>query len=154
MAEDDFQLSLKKKSKVMNDRIIYITEFDLHRLEELLEVAGAFTYRGRSDLKELEEEVSRAQVVDSRKVPPTVITMNSRVKLRDLDTGEEMVFTLVFPREADIDGGRLSVISPVGTAILGYTEGDTIEWKVPSGRRRIKIEKVLYQPEAAGDYHL
>ena len=154
MAEDDFQLSLKKKGKVMNDRIIYITEFDLHRLEELLEVAGAFTYRGRSDLKELEEEVSRAQVVDSRKVPPTVITMNSCVKLRDLDTGEEMVFTLVFPREADIDGGRLSVISPVGTAILGYTEGDTIEWKVPSGRRRIKIEKVLYQPEAAGDYHL
>jgi len=138
----------------MNDRIIYITEFDLHRLEELLEVAGAFTFRGRSDLKDLEEEVSRAQVVDSRKVPPTVITMNSRVKLRDLDTGEELVFTLVFPREADIDRGRLSVISPVGTAILGYTEGDTIEWKVPAGRRRIKIEKVLYQPEAAGDYHL
>lgn len=138
----------------MNDRIIYITEFDLHRLEELLEVAGAFTYRGRSDLKDLEEEVSRAQVVDPLKVPPTVITMNSRVKLRDLDTGEEMVFTLVFPREADIDRGRLSVISPVGTAILGYTEGDTIEWKVPSGRRRIKIEKILYQPEAAGDYHL
>ena len=138
----------------MNDRIIYITEFDLHRLEELLEVAGAFTYRGRSDLKDLEEEVSRAQVVDSLKVPPTVITMNSRVKLRDLDTGEEMVFTLVFPREADIDRSKLSVISPVGTAILGYTEGDTIEWKVPSGRRRIKIEKVLYQPEATGDYHL
>ena len=60
----------------------------------------------------------------------------------------------VFPKEADIDRGRLSVISPVGTAILGYTEGDTIEWKVPSGKRRIKIEKVLYQPEAAGDYHL
>lgn len=138
----------------MNDRIIYITEFDLHRLEELLEAAGAFTYRGRSDLKDLEEEVSRAQVVDPLKVPPTVITMNSRVKLRDLDTGEEMDFTLVFPREADIDRGRLSVISPVGTAILGYTEGDTIEWKVPSGRRRIKIEKILYQPEAAGDYHL
>jgi len=139
----------------MNDRIIYITEFDLHRLEKMLEVTGTFTtYRGRSDLKELEEEVSRAQVVDSREVPPTVITMNSRVKLRDLDTGEEMVFTLVFPKEADIDRGRISVISPVGTAILGYTEGDTIEWKVPSGIRRIKIEKVLYQPEAAGDYHL
>lgn len=147
-------MSLKKKGTVMNDRIIYITEFDLHRLEELLEAAGAFTYRGRSDLKDLEEEVSRAQVVDPLKVPPTVITMNSRVKLRDLDTGEEMDFTLVFPREADIDRGRLSVISPVGTAILGYTEGDTIEWKVPSGRRRIKIEKILYQPEAAGDYHL
>ncbi len=132
-------MSLKKRGKVVNDRIIYITEFDLHRLEELLEVAGAFTYRGRSDLKELEEEVSRAQVVDPLKVPPTVITMNSRVKLRDLDTGEEMVFTLVFPREADIDRGKLSVFSPVGTAILGYTEGDTIEWKVPSGRRRIKI---------------
>jgi regulator of nucleoside diphosphate kinase len=154
VAGDEFRLSLKKRGKVVNDRIIYITEFDLHRLEELLEVAGAFTYRGRSDLKDLEEEVSRSQVVDSREVPPTVITMNSRVKLRDLDTGEEMVFTLVFPREADIDRGRLSVITPVGTAILGYTEGDTIEWKVPAGKRRIKIEKVLYQPEAAGDYHL
>ena len=97
----------------MNDRIIYITEFDLHRLEELLEVAGAFTYRGRSDLKHLEEEVSRAHVVDSRKVPQTVVTMNSRVKLLNLDTGEEMVFTLVFPREADIDRGKISVIAPV-----------------------------------------
>ena len=138
----------------MKDRTIYITEFDLERLEELLSVAGEFHYRDRSDLKKLEEELHTCKVVGSREIPPNVVTMNSRVQLRDLDTNEEIVFTLVFPKDADIAAGRLSVVSPVGTAILGYASEDTIEWPVPGGIRRIKIERVLYQPEAAGDYHL
>jgi regulator of nucleoside diphosphate kinase len=65
-----------------------------------------------------------------------------------------MVFTLVFPAEADYERGRLSVLAPIGMALLGYRAGETVEWKVPSGVRRLKIEQVLYQPEAAGDYHL
>ncbi len=83
-----------------------------------------------------------------------VVTMNSQARVRDLNSNEEMVFTLVFPAEVDYVRGRLSVIAPIGTALLGYRAGDTVEWKVPAGIRRLKIEQVLYQPEAAGDHHL
>lgn len=138
----------------MKDRIIYITKFDLERLEELLAVAGEFSYRDRGDLQELEEELHKAKVIDSKEVPPKVVTMNSRVKLHDIDKSQSTVYTLVFPKDADIGAGRLSVLSPIGTAILGYSVDDVIEWRVPKGMRRIKIEEVLYQPEAAGDYHL
>lgn len=138
----------------MNPRCIYITEFDRQRLEECLAVAGEFQYRDRSDLKKLTEELKRCETVDSKDVSPTVVTMNSRVKLKDLDNGEIMEYTLSFPKEADIEKGRISVTSPIGTAILGYSVGDTIEWMVPAGKRRIMIEELVYQPEAAGDFHL
>ena len=79
--------------------------------------------------------------------------MNSKVVLRDVDTSAEMTYSLVFPKNADVDAGAISILAPVGTAILGYREGDVIEWPVPSGMRRIRIEEILYQPEAAGDFH-
>ena len=138
----------------MQDRTIYITTFDLERLEDLLAAAGEFNYRDRSDLEELEAELKEIRLVDSKNVPPTVVTMNSRVQLVDVEKNKPMVFTLTFPREADLERGKLSVLSPVGTAILGHSEGDVIEWRVPAGLRRIKIVKLLYQPEAEGDYHL
>ena len=138
----------------MEDRTIYITKFDLERIEELLAVAGEFSYRNRGDLEELEAELQKGKLVDSKEVPPNVVTMNSRVRLVDVDKDQPMVFTLVFPKDADIDAGKLSILSPIGTAIFGYSVGDVIEWRVPAGIRRIKIEEVLYQPEAAGDYDL
>ena len=138
----------------MKDRTIFITTFDTGRLKGLLSVASEFNYRNRSDLSELASELRRAKIVVSKEIPPDVVTMNSRVKLRDIDTNEEMKFTLVFPGNSNIDEGKISIIAPIGTAILGYSAGDTIEWHVPAGKRRIRIEKILYQPEAAGDYHL
>jgi regulator of nucleoside diphosphate kinase len=92
--------------------------------------------------------------VDSRDVPPDVVTVNSKVELLDLDKNEKMIFVLVFPNEADINQGKISILAPVGTAILGYRVGDKVIWRVPAGQRRIKIQKILYQPEASGDYHL
>jgi regulator of nucleoside diphosphate kinase len=65
-----------------------------------------------------------------------------------------MIYSLVFPQEADASEGRISILAPVGTAMIGYRVGDVIEWEVPSGLRRLKVEDVLYQPEASGDYHL
>lgn len=138
----------------MKRRQIFITEFDKQRLNELIEVAEDFGKQSRKDLKDLIGELSRAKVVPSKAVPPDVVTMNSKVVLRDADTSEEMTYTLVFPHEADVDAGAISVLAPVGTAILGYRQGDVVEWRVPAGMRRIRIEKILYQPEAAGDYHL
>lgn len=137
----------------MKERTIYITEFDLHRLERLF----ARTAGGGRDLdylESLEEEIGRCEIVGPREIPPDVVTINSQVRLRDLDADREMTVTLVFPDQADLEQGRLSVVSPIGTAILGYSVGDVVEWQVRSGTKKIRIEEILYQPEAAGDYHL
>lgn len=139
----------------MNEKATYMTEFDVDRLETFLEGVKNRGYRyDRDTLENLQEEIGKCRIVKSHQVPSDVVTLNSRVRLRDLNTDQEMVLTLTLPGAANFDEGRLSVASPIGTAILGYAAGDTIEWNVPSGRKRIRIEEILYQPEAAGDYHL
>jgi len=138
----------------MKNRQIFVTANDLQRLKELLSVAGSFHYRDRNDLKSLETELGRAKIVESKDVPPTVVTMNTKLRFVDLDDKSKMEVSLVFPSEADISVGRLSVLSPIGTALLGYEKGDTIEWQVPGGKRRIQITDILYQPEASGHHHL
>ena len=138
----------------MKKRKIVITESDKQRLEELIAVAGEFSHQPRNDLAALAGELAKAEVVPSQKVPPDVVTMNSKVLLRDVATGEEMTYTLVFPKAANIDDGAISVLAPVGTAILGYRQGNVVAWPVPSGILRMRLEKILSQPEAAGHYHL
>lgn len=136
----------------MEQRDIYLTAFDLERLSELLQVGLAFNGKNSEYLQSLERELDRAHVVDPKAIPKDVVTMNSQVRLRDLQTDEERVYTLVFPSQAKIEEGRISVLAPIGTAILGYRVGDTVEWPVPAGVKKVRIEEVLYQPEAAGDY--
>lgn len=134
----------------MKHRDIYITDLDLKRLRELLETARRFNQYDPADLAELAGELARAQVVPSAQVPAEVITMNSTVCLEDMETGEEMTYTLVFPNEADIDQHKISVLAPIGTALLGYRVGDTVEWPVPGGISRLQVKQILYQPEANG----
>ena len=105
-------------------------------------------------IEELEAELNRAIIVDTDKIPPDIVTMNSKVYLRDMDTGKDEFYQLVYPEDADIEQNKISILAPIGTAILGYKVGDVIEWKVPAGVRRLKIKKILYQPEAAKEYHL
>ncbi|MBS0313755.1 MAG: nucleoside diphosphate kinase regulator [Burkholderiales bacterium] len=138
----------------MKERRIFITKFDKARLEELISVADEFGGRDRKDLEALADELDRADVVASAEVPPDVVTMNSKVVLSDQKTGEKMTYVLVFPKDANVAEGRISVLAPVGTSILGYAKGDVVEWTVPYGKRLIRIDDVLYQPEAAGDFHL
>lgn len=133
----------------MKPKNILITEPDMERLRHLLDSGRSSARREAEPLAMLEEELDRARTVSSSAVPPDVITMNSRVRLTDLHTGEEMTYTLVFPRDANFDQGKISVLAPVGTAILGYRVGDGIEWKVPGGLRQLRVEEMLYQPEAA-----
>ena len=143
------------EAEMVREATIYITEVDRQRLEKLVEIAGERDQlAGYENLRRLEQELGRAETVAPKDVPADVITMRSKVRLRDLSTGEEMVYTLVFPTEANYEEGRISVLAPVGTAMLGYRVGDTIEWQVPAGLRRLKVEEILYQPEAAGDYNL
>jgi regulator of nucleoside diphosphate kinase len=142
----------RKWGGVVETRSIVITEFDRARLIPLIrevEASGA-----RDDLSALRAELDRARVVEPSAVPSDVVTMNSRVVLVDRESSERMEITLVFPEDGDADAGRISVLAPVGTAIIGYRAGDTVEWPVPSGVRQLHIEAVSYQPEAAGDMDL
>jgi regulator of nucleoside diphosphate kinase len=138
----------------MSNKPIHITQFDLHRLQQLLEDASRTNFRGREDLAGLQAELARAEIVAPETVSHNVITMNSTVVLLDLEIGDEETYTLVFPETADIAAGRISVLAPIGTAMLGYEVGDVFEWAVPAGTRRLQIKEILYQPEAAGDFHL
>jgi len=104
------------------------------------------------DIFELEHEIERAIVVDPRDMAQDVVTMNSRVLVQLDDEGIEV--SLVYPDDADDSAGKLSICSGVGMAILGYKEGDAFDWRINDRTRHIRIEKVLYQPEAAGDFHL
>ena len=128
---------------------IYVTAVDRKLLLALLEGRRMYGREDRRTLEALEEELDRAVVVDTADVPPDVVTVGSRVHLADLDSGEELLFTVVFPSRANADEGRISVLAPLGTAVLGYRTHDLIEWDVPGGRRRLRVLGVVYQPESA-----
>ena len=139
-------LRLLREGPADHDTVIHITEIDKARLRSLI------AFEQASAIFELEHEIERAIVVDSRQVAQDVVTMNSRT-LVQLDD-EEVEVALVYPEDADGSAGKLSVCSGIGTAILGYKEGDTFDWRMTDRTRHIRIGKVLYQPEAAGDFHL
>jgi len=134
----------------MSTRTIYITNADMKRLRPLVEEMKD----SRDDLRMLQGELERGQIVAPEEVPPDVVTMNSKVRVRDVEAGEVTTYTLVFPDQANIELNRISVIAPIGTAMLGQRVGDEFEWQVPAGRVRLRVEEVLYQPEAAGHFHL
>jgi len=134
----------------MSDRNIYVTSDDRKRLQALL--SRPTDAMDRDDVADLVAEVQRAVVVPASEIPPDVITMNSRARLLDLDQRTTLELTVVYPEDADFAAGRISVVAPIGAAMLGYRVGDEIEWVVPSGPRRLRVEAILYQPEAAGDF--
>lgn len=138
----------------MSDKNIIITKVDRQRLIDLIHNARSGEYRGSVYLEKLQAELDRAQIVTPQEIPGDVVTMNSKVVLLDLDSGEEEIYTLVYPENANSAEGKISILAPIGTAMLGYRVGDEFEWEVPAGRRRIRVDKILYQPEASGDYEL
>lgn len=142
----DRYLQLLREGAMAVSADIYITEMDKARLQSLIEID-----QGPASV-ELEHEIERAIVVDPQHVARDVVTMNSRVRLH-LDD-EAMEIALVYPRDADERAGKLSVLSEVGAALLGYQEGDAIDWMVSDRTRHIQIERVIYQPESYGDFHL
>nr|WP_199710863.1 nucleoside diphosphate kinase regulator [Noviherbaspirillum cavernae] len=129
---------------------IIISSLDADRLEQLLESLPAHAFPGREDL---EAELARAEVVDSKEMPPTVVTMNSTVRFRMESSSEAFTLTLVYPKDVDASGGTISILAPVGSALLGLSKGDEIEWPKPGGGvLRVRIDDVTYQPERAGEY--
>lgn len=134
---------------------IYTTEIDRERLGHLIQrIRSQGETENFSYINRLEEKLEYAEAVAPEQIPPDVITMRSKVSLKDLDTDKREVYSIVFPTEADYDEGKISILAPLATALLGYKCGDTVEFQAPSRLRRLKIEEILYQPEAAGDLDL
>lgn len=127
---------------------IVVTRLDLGRLERLI---GA----GESPaIERLEAELGRAEIVEPRDVPGDVVTMNSDVLYEDLASGTRRTVRLVYPADADAALGRVSVLAPIGSALLGLRVGQQIDWPTPGGLRRVRVVRVQYQPERAGDFDL
>lgn len=136
----------------MDARNIVITKTDQARLLQLLD--NPVLLRERSSMRDLVSELNRADIVQPRDIPADIVTMRSRVRIKDRTTNEVTELTVVFPNEANLDEGKISVLAPIGTALLGYRVGDVVSWNVPAGPKSIEILEIIYQPEAAGDYHL
>jgi len=125
---------------------IYLTQNDMDQLLKLVEAQPGKRF------DKLESELVRANVVSREKIPRDVVTMNSRVIFENETTREQREITLVYPGSADINAGRVSVLVPVGTALLGLRVGQTIDWELPGGeKQRYRIVEVPFQPEAAGE---
>lgn len=139
----------ESKRAAMKDHI-YITTDDFEKIQRLIRGCRAGSSPDLECLDRLEQELDRAEVVEPEAVPRDVVTMNSEVRLRDLDSGGLKVYKLVFPSQFRWGDNSVSILAPIGTAMLGYRAGDVIEWRVPKGTRRLKVVEVLYQPEAAG----
>ena len=130
---------------------IMISSLDAERLEILLETLSQNAFPGRDDL---EAELARAEVVDPEEIPPTVVTMNSTVRFRVESSAEEFCLTLVYPKDVDTSGEKISILAPVGSALLALAQGDEIEWPIPGGGvLRVRIVEVTYQPERSGEYY-
>jgi regulator of nucleoside diphosphate kinase len=128
---------------------IFVAEEDARRLASLLDADAGMGARDLAHLRELRAELERAVVVDPRDIPPGVITMNSVATVFDIVGGDRRDITLVYPREAEPAAGRISVLAPLGTALLGYRQGDEVEWLMPGGMRRLRIENVRRPDEIA-----
>jgi regulator of nucleoside diphosphate kinase len=135
-------------------RAIFITRTDQERLEKLIQTEEEFAPGSKTHLEELKSELKRAVIIEPQDIPSDVITMRSQVLLKDLSSGEEMICTLVYPDEADMLERKISVLAPIGMAILGYRESDKVEWEIPGGIALLTVEKILFQPEASGNFDL
>lgn len=130
---------------------IVISSLDAERLEKLLATLPASAATAR---RELEAELARAEILDPHEMPPSVVTMNSTVRFRVESSAEEFTLTLVYPKDMDDSGRKISILAPVGSALLGLAQGDEIEWPKPGGGMlKVRIDEVTYQPERAGEYH-
>jgi regulator of nucleoside diphosphate kinase len=125
---------------------IIITNTDLQRLLPVLD------QHDTPASESLEMELHRAVIVDQHAVPADVVTMNSEVVYEDVATFEKRTVQIVYPKDADASRGLISVLAPIGSALLGLRIGQSIEWPVPTGTKRIRVVEIRYQPEACGDF--
>lgn len=130
---------------------ISVSSLDLERLYKLIDSLPKNSLVGVSGL---EEELARANVVDPEDIHPEIVTMNSTVKFSVDSSQKEFVLTLVYPKDVDSKGENISILAPVGSALLGLSQGDKIEWPKPGGGLiKVTIKEIVYQPERDGELH-
>ncbi|EGR9007689.1 MULTISPECIES: nucleoside diphosphate kinase regulator [Vibrio] len=135
---------MKKKPEII------LSSLDADRLYALLESLPKNSVPG---IEELEQELNRAEIVEPTKMPQDIVTMNSIVRFFVESTKQEFELTLVYPKDMDSNGKNISILAPVGSAMLGLAIGDEIEWPKPGGGTlKVRITEILYQPERSGDY--
>ena len=133
----------------MKGRSIIVADADMDRLSRLARALKLSLFRDQLQLELLEQTLESAEITSSERIPRDVIGMNSRIRVLDFDTRKVELYTLVFPENANLSTGSMSVLAPVGIALLGHRQGDVIETKVPGGTRRLRVERVLNRSELA-----
>ncbi len=133
---------------------ILITKQDYTRIHKSISDAKQNNSIKKEEAEKLLTELHSAKIVDSHDIPADTVTMNSTVKFHFENNQKEMEFTIVYPNQADFKNHKVSIFSPVASALIGYSVNDEIDWIVPSGMTKIIIDEIIYQPEAAGDFDL
>jgi regulator of nucleoside diphosphate kinase len=132
---------------------LLISSYDKQRLMHLLRSVDASS-EVRDELDDLTWEIQRGREVRPQEVPADVVTMNSSVRVTDLDASTSHVYAIVFPSDANHERGKISILAAPGMALFGYRVGDVVYWHGPRGVRQLRIDEIVYQPEASGHYHL
>ena len=135
---------------IVKNHSIVVGNDDMERLSGLVRALKTSLFRDQLQLESLERALETAEETPSDRVPKSVIRMNSSIRVLDLHSRRKELYTLVFPDRADISSGRISILAPVGLALLGRKRGDVIETNVPGGSRRLRVDRVWGNPEPAG----
>ena len=133
---------------------IILSQLDFQRINRWINEEKTQKTINDFEIQRLLYELSQAEIKEPRKIPNNIVTMNSEVEISFLDSQKTVRLKIVYPDEANIKEGKISIFSPIANALLGHKEGDVIEWVVPAGGTKFKIEKIIYQPEAEGHYNL
>ncbi len=133
---------------------IIINRLDYARIKKCINDAKQFKSISAAEAEKLAQELDSAKIVEPEAIPSNVVTMNSIVELSFLNNNKQVRFQIVYPKEANVKENKISIFSPIATALIGYKVGDEIEWIVPAGLTKMRIDKIIYQPEAAGDFNL
>jgi len=133
---------------------LIVNRLDYARIKKSISDARQFNSISKADADKLISELDSASIVEPESVPSDVVTMNSVVKLSFLNNDKQVQFQIVYPDQANFKENKISIFSPIATALIGYRVKDEIEWIVPSGITRMRIDEIIYQPEAAGHLNL
>jgi regulator of nucleoside diphosphate kinase len=133
---------------------LIINRLDYSRIKRCIDDARQLKSISMAEAEKLMIELDSAKIVKPELIPANVVTMNSIVKISFLNNQKVIQFQIVYPDQSNLKENKISIFSPIATALIGYQTGDEIEWIVPAGLTKIRIEEIVYQPEAAGDYSL
>lgn len=138
----------------MNRGNIVLSRLDAQRIRKCIEIAKQQSTINDFEIQRLTFELNMAEIKDPRKIPNNIVTMNSEINFSFVNLEKSGKIKIVYPNDANMKEGRISIFSPIANALLGHKEGDIIEWIGPMGTMHMHIEKIVYQPEAAGHYNV